>query len=129
MLVKVFFWLLFDKNFRCVCPLQGASWDSISKFSKGEYHHGWCKAMDILKQVEHMLFSDTKIQQGNNNEKIKATYERLMSTLDNLSEISFLFCFNPNKGHRRHGARRCCDLPKYLGGNKSKTRLVFTPNN
>jgi len=47
--------------------------------------------MDILKQDGHLLFGGTKFWQGNNNEKIKTTYEKLMSTLDNLFEISFLF--------------------------------------
>jgi hypothetical protein len=41
--------------------------------------------MDILKQIGHLLFGGIEIQQGNNNEKIKATYERFMSALDNLS--------------------------------------------
>jgi len=56
MLMKVFFWLLFDKDLSCACTLQGANWDSINKFSKGKYHHGWHKAMDILKQDGHLLF-------------------------------------------------------------------------
>ncbi len=47
--------------------------------------------MDILKQVGHLLFGDTKTQQGNNNKKIKVAYEKLMSTLDNLFEMSFFF--------------------------------------
>jgi hypothetical protein len=40
MLVKVFFWLLFDKDFSCACPLQEASRDSINKLNEGEYCHG-----------------------------------------------------------------------------------------
>ncbi len=59
MLVKVFFWLLFDKDFSCACPLQKASRDSINKLNEGEYCHGWCKAMDILKQDGHLLCGDT----------------------------------------------------------------------
>jgi len=34
MLVKVFFWLMFDKDFSCACPLQGASRDSINNSTK-----------------------------------------------------------------------------------------------
>jgi hypothetical protein len=49
-------------------------------------------------------------------------------TPDNVSKMSF-FCFNPNKGHRRHGVWRYCNLPRHLEGNKSRTRLVFTLNN
>jgi hypothetical protein len=47
--------------------------------------------------------------------------------------ITYLKChffhFSPNKGHIRHGARKCCDILKHLGGNKSRTMLVFTLNN
>jgi hypothetical protein len=91
MSVKVFVWQLFDKDFNFACPLQGANPDSINKLNKGKHHHGWCKAMDILKQDRQFLFGDTYIRQGNNNEKIKATYERLMSTLDSISEMSQFF--------------------------------------
>jgi hypothetical protein len=56
---EVFFWLLFDKDFSCAWPLQGAGQDSINKFNKEEYHHGWLKTIDILKQDGHLLFSDT----------------------------------------------------------------------
>jgi hypothetical protein len=34
MLTKVFFWLLFDKDLNCACPLQGANWDSINNLEK-----------------------------------------------------------------------------------------------
>lgn len=91
MLLKVFFGLLFDKDLKCAYPLQGTSQDSINKLSKGKYRHGWHKAMDILKQVGHLLFGGTKIQQANNNEKIKATYKRLMLALNSLSEMPFFF--------------------------------------
>ncbi len=47
--------------------------------------------MDILKQDGHLLFGGTKFRQGNNNEKIETTYKRLMSALDNLSEMSLFF--------------------------------------
>jgi hypothetical protein len=53
------FWQLFDKDFSSACPLQGANWDSINKLNKGKYHHGWCKAMDILNQDGHLLFGGT----------------------------------------------------------------------
>jgi hypothetical protein len=39
-LVKVFFWLLFDKDLNCAYPLEGANQDSINKHSKRTYHHG-----------------------------------------------------------------------------------------
>jgi hypothetical protein len=55
----------------CAYPLQKGNQDSINKLSKGEYRHGWHKAMDILKQVGHLLFGSTEIQQRNNNDKIK----------------------------------------------------------
>jgi hypothetical protein len=61
MLMKVYFWLLFDKDLSCACLLQGASWDSINKLSKGKYCDGWCKVMDILKQDGHLLSGDIKI--------------------------------------------------------------------
>jgi hypothetical protein len=54
-----FFWLLFDKDFSYAYPLQGAGQNSINKLNKGEYGHGWCKAMDILKQDGHLLFGGT----------------------------------------------------------------------
>jgi hypothetical protein len=50
---------LFDKDFSCAYPLQGASQDSITKLNKEEYHHGWLKTIDILKQDGHLLFSGT----------------------------------------------------------------------
>ncbi len=59
MLVKVFFQQLFHKDFSFACPFQGANRESINKLNKGKYHHGWCKAMDILKQDGHLLFGDT----------------------------------------------------------------------
>jgi hypothetical protein len=91
MLMKVYFWLLFDKHLKCAYPLQGANQDSINKLNKGEYYHGWRKIMDILKQIKHLLFGGTKMWQGNNYKKIETTYKRFMSTLDNLSEMSLLF--------------------------------------
>jgi hypothetical protein len=59
MLLKIFFWLLFDKDLNCAYPFQRANQDSINKLNKGEYCHGWHKAMDILKQIGHLLFGST----------------------------------------------------------------------
>jgi hypothetical protein len=80
---------LLDKDLSCACPFEGVNWDSINKINKRRYHRGWHKVVDILKQDGHFLFGSTKIWQGNNNEKIHATYERLMSVLDSLFEMSF----------------------------------------
>jgi hypothetical protein len=62
MLAKVFFCLLFDKNFRCVCPLQGASWDSINNniFDQEDHvsnvqDHVLIEEHQVLDFVDHVL--------------------------------------------------------------------------
>ncbi len=47
------------------------------------------KVVNILKQDDHILFGGQDIHEGIKDEEIKATYERLMSPSDNLSEMSF----------------------------------------
>jgi len=44
-----------------------------------------------FKQDGHLLFSGQEIQEGIREEDIKATYERLMSPSDNMSEMSLFF--------------------------------------
>jgi hypothetical protein len=53
-----------------------------------EYHSAWRKVVDILKQDGHLLFGGQEIRKAIKDEKKKATYERLMSPSDNLSEMS-----------------------------------------
>jgi hypothetical protein len=64
---------------------------SIRKTKKVEYHCVWRKAVSILKQDGHLLFGGQEIWEGFMDEKIKAMYKRLMSPLDNLSEMLFFF--------------------------------------
>ncbi len=49
------------------------------------------KVVNILKQDDHLLFGGQDIHEGIKDEEIKATYERLMSPSDNLSEMSLFF--------------------------------------
>jgi hypothetical protein len=56
-----------------------------------EYHSTWRKVDDILKQDGHLLFGGQKIWENIKDEEIKATYERLMSPSNNLSEMSLFF--------------------------------------
>jgi hypothetical protein len=64
---------------------------SIKKMKIGEYHLTWWKVVNILKQDGHLLFGGQEIYEGIKDEEIKATYERVMSPLDNLSEVSLFF--------------------------------------
>jgi hypothetical protein len=58
----------------------------------GQYHCGWWKLVNILKQYGHLLFGGQKIQEGSKDEKIKVMYERFMLTLvNNLFKMFFAF--------------------------------------
>ncbi len=58
----------------------------------GEYHSIWRKAVDILKQDDHLLFRGQEIQEDIKEEAIEVVYERLMSPLDNLFRNVIIFC-------------------------------------
>jgi hypothetical protein len=88
-LIKVFFWHSLDKDVSCACPLQGASNASIRNMRMGAYHLVWQKTINILKQNGQHLFGGQKIWEGIRDEDIKATYEKFMPPLDNLSKMSF----------------------------------------
>jgi hypothetical protein len=49
----------------------------------GEYHHGWQKNKNILKQDGHLLFGGKRFK-SSRDKKIKIAYEKLMPTLNNL---------------------------------------------
>ncbi len=57
----------------------------------GEYHSAWHKAIDILKQDSHLMFKGQEIWEGIKDENIEAMYQRLMSSSDNLFEMSSFF--------------------------------------
>jgi hypothetical protein len=57
----------------------------------GEYHSTSRKVVNILKQDGHLLFGGQEIRKGIHDEDIKDVYQRLMSPLDNLSEMSLFF--------------------------------------
>ncbi len=64
----------------------------IPKLKIGQYHCGWQKVVNILRQNGHLLFGGQEIQEGSREEKIKVMYERFMSTLvDNLFKMSFFY--------------------------------------
>jgi hypothetical protein len=44
-----------------VYPFQRINQVSIRKFRTGEYHHGWQKTTDILKQKKHLLIGGQDI--------------------------------------------------------------------
>jgi hypothetical protein len=60
----------------------------------GQYHCGWRKLVNILKQYGHLLFGGQKIQEGSKDEKIKVMNERFMLTLvNNLFKMLLFFAF------------------------------------
>jgi hypothetical protein len=60
----------------------------------GQYHHGWQKAINILKQYGHLPFGGQEIHKGSTDEKMKVMYERLMSTsTNNLFKMLSFFAF------------------------------------
>ncbi len=56
-----------------------------------EYHLAQQKVINILKHNGHLLFEGQEIQEGICDEDIEVVYKRLMSPLDNLSEMSLFF--------------------------------------
>ncbi len=93
----------------------------------GRYHCGWWKAVNILKQYEHLLFAGQEIQKGSRDEKIKVVYEKFMSTLvDNLSVMLSFFAFVQIKVIKEMVHEKCYNVPKHLGGNKWSVKLSFT---
>jgi len=57
----------------------------------GEYHSAWHKTIDILKQDGHIMFKGQEIWEVFKDENIEAMYQRLMSSSDNLFEMSSFF--------------------------------------
>jgi hypothetical protein len=84
-----FFWHTLDQNTSCACPIQGATRKLMSKFRWGEYLYCWHKAIDILKNDDHLLFGGSKSWHGNNNEKIEYVYKRLISSMDTCQRCHF----------------------------------------
>jgi hypothetical protein len=64
---------------------------SITKMKIGKYHSTWQKAIDILKQNDHLPFRGQEIQEDIRDEKIEVAYKRLMSPLDNMFKMSLFF--------------------------------------
>jgi hypothetical protein len=46
-LMKVFFWHTLEQDTSCACPIEGATWELMSKLRGGEYSYHWRKAVDI----------------------------------------------------------------------------------
>jgi hypothetical protein len=88
---KVFFWHSLNNNVSCAYPFQGTNNIAMRKKRMGEYHLTWRNIIDILKNNGHFLFEGQEIWKGIHDEDIKVVYERFMSPLDNLSEMSLFF--------------------------------------
>jgi hypothetical protein len=57
----------------------------------GEFHLAWWKAINIFKHDGHFMFGGQEIQKGICDKDIEATYQRLMSPLNNMSKMSLFF--------------------------------------
>jgi hypothetical protein len=78
--MKVFFWLLFEKDLNCACPFQGGNQDSINKFSK---------RIILSWLAQSYGYFETRWAPPIWGYRNSITYLRC-----------HFFCFNPNKGHR-----------------------------